>query len=284
MRFCKKSICFFAFVLATGCVGSVKIKKVNEPVQARSVTADPKADHEAATAAVTKKNEFPDYEKLTFRVKWAGVPIGTLTAVVQSDKTPEGREVYRIETNLNSNGIFAVIFRIADRFVSYIDKESLCSVRHEVYGGHGNRRRATTTTFDQLEHRAHFMNLLNASGKTFTIPVNAQDLLGSFYHLQLLSLTPGDRVDYDVFNIERYYRLTYSVIGKALISLPNASREQQEALVVEPVAYSREDGRITRGTIRLYISSRPRGIPLYAEIDGVMLAKVTFTLRSIERK
>lgn len=271
-------IAVMASMLVVACVGGLR------DVQAESPPAQSlRGNGIGAADASAVSGRLPDSEKLVMNVKWAGVPVGVLVFSLTSITMDNGKEAYRIETILKTRGIFTALCRLDDRYVSFMDKETLCSVRHETVSMYGSRKKNTVTTFDQSNHTARFKDILNGSEKTAAIPPRTQDLVSSFYHLRLVSLAEGDKFEYDVYNVERYYRLTYSVLGKTPVLLPGIGK-RQEALMIEPRARSAEDGRLKRGKIRLYMSSLPQRVLLYGEIDGPLFTKVTFTLKHPRHK
>jgi len=228
---------------------------------------------------VEPDSRLPEYEKLTYEMNWIGIPVGTLTTSVTGIKNVNGRDAYVLEAIAKTNGFFSKIYRIDDRFISYMDIEKLHTLRHEVYRRDGSYKKDAITDFDQINHKAHFKNFLDKSEKHFDIPDNTQDILSACYYFRLLGLKVGDKVEYDVCSNEDNYRFLGLIQSKMFIRLPKIG--ENEAFQLLPYAKLQEK-KVDKGRVSAYFSCDKKRTPLFAVVKGPVFTEVGITLTKIE--
>ena len=230
--------------------------------------------------------KLPVGEKLTYDVRWLGMRIGSMTLAVTGIKNVGGRDAYVLEATMKTNDALAKIYRIEDRFISYMDVEKLYTVRHEVYRRDGKYKKDAVTDFDQVQHKAYFRNSIDNSEKTFDIPPGVQDALTACYYLMLLPLNVGGRAEYFVCNNESNYRFFGFIRSKAMVRLPPIEGEpgaagERAAFLVQPSAQLK-GAKIDKGNVNAYFSCDKRRIPLVAKIRGPVFSEVAMYLVKIE--
>ena len=67
----------------------------------------------------------PEYERLTYNVKWLGLPVGNIWASIKGIEKIRGRDAYVLEVVVKTNRFCSAIYKIEDRYVSYLDAEYL---------------------------------------------------------------------------------------------------------------------------------------------------------------
>jgi hypothetical protein len=230
---------------------------------------------------LTPEQRLPEYEKLTFRIRWLGLHVGDVTLEIKGMQEVNGRSAYVLEAAFKSNAFLSAIYKINDRFVSYMDVEKLCSLRHEVYRSEGNYKKDAATDFDHENKKAHFKNYLDKSEKTFDIPSGVQDTLSACYYFMLLPLKEGDRIEYTVCNNEENYQLIGVVESKAFIKTVPFGEKQ--AFHVQP--YARLKGeKVEKGNLRAYFGCDKRRLPLLGVLKGPVFTEVTIALIKAEYK
>lgn len=95
----------------------------------------------SASFAQTKPAPFMVGEELTFKAQFGVFPAGTARMRVSSIDTVRGRPAYHITFTIDG-GIPG--FRIRDRYESWMDVETLASLRHTQHISEGRYRRNTT--------------------------------------------------------------------------------------------------------------------------------------------
>lgn len=220
----------------------------------------------------------PNYEMLTFNLKWIGIPVGAVTMTVNGVRTINGRDAYMLEARFKSNKFLSAIYNIDDRFVSYMDVEKLYTLRQEVYRNEGNYRKEAVTDFDQVNHKAYFRNAVDKSEKVMDIPPGVQDTVSACYYFLMLPLKVGDRVDFYVYNSEQTYQLIGVVEEKLFMRTPALGIK--EAFRMQP--YVKQDGKqVEKGTLVAYFSCDKRRMPIMGKLKGVIFTEAVFTLGKV---
>lgn len=223
--------------------------------------------------------QLPEYEKLTYQISWLGLPVGTITSSIEGIKKIDGRDAYILEVVAQTNDFCSAIYRIDDRFVSYMDVEHLYTLRHEVYRREGRFKKDAITDFDQVNHKAYFRNLLDKSEKVIDISPMVQDTLSACYYFMILPVAVGDRVEYAVYNNEDNYQLFGLIQSKGFIWVPTLGK--REAFYIQPYAQL-EGEEVKKGKLSGYFSCDKRRIPLLAVVEAPMFTKITASLYKIE--
>ncbi len=221
----------------------------------------------------------PERETLTFNVQWLGMSVGKVTTSVKGIHNFNGRDAYLLEAVFQSNAFLSSIYKIEDRYVSYMDVEKLYTLRHEVYRRDGKYKKDAITEFDQEKHKAHFKNFIDNSEKDFGVPENVQDILTACYYLMLLPLNGGDKIELPVCNNESNYQLFAVVESRAFINTPGSG--EKRAFFIQP--YARLKGeKVEKGNLKAYFSCDKRRIPLLAILQGPVFTKVSVVLAKID--
>jgi len=230
-------------------------------------------------------SRLPGYEKLTYQVRWLGIPVGTLTTSINGLKNFNGRDAYVLEATMKTNAFLSMIYKVNDRFVSYMDVEKVCSLRHEAYIREGHYKKQAVIDFDEVNHTAHFKNFLNNYEKNFEIPPGVQDVLTAYYYLMLLPVKLGDRVEYNVCNNESNYKLFGVVQSKAFVNVPAFGNKQQQTFLIRlQPGITVKGQKLEKGNMDAYFSCGKNRIPLYAVLEGPIFTEITVSLDKIENK
>ncbi len=221
----------------------------------------------------------PERETLKFSLKLIGIQIGTVTMSIKGIEMIDGREAYHLEALFESSGFLSRVYKISDRFVSFMDVENLRPLRQEVFRSEGGFRKKAITRFDHTGRKAYFTDLLNNVTREIDIPEGAQDTLSACYYFLLLPLKSNDSIDYHVYNSEMVYRLKGSVGDKVFIK--TALFGIKDAFEIQP--YVELNGkRVKKGELSAYFSCDSKRLPLMGRIKGVVFADAVFTLSGIE--
>lgn len=234
---------------------------------------------DAAELVPTSSAVLPTYEKLTYNIKWLGIPVGTFTSSIKGIEKINGRDAYVLEAVFKTNSFCSQIYHVDDRYVSYMDKEQLCTLRHEVYRREGRYKKDAITDFDQVNRKAYFRNLLDKTEKVFDIPEGIQDFLSAYYYFRLLPLKIGDKLRYTVSNNEKNYQVIVLVKSQALLKLVGLGKK--EALLVQPYALLKGE-EVKEGGARGYYSCEGNRPLLGAIITAPAFTKVTAFLAKAE--
>ena len=111
----------------------------------------------------------PEHEKLIYTVRWLGIPVGTITASINGIKEIRGRKAYELEVTAKTNAFCSAIYKIEDRFISYMDIENFYTLRHEVYRREGRYKKDAITDFDHENKKAYYQHLPGESIETINV-------------------------------------------------------------------------------------------------------------------
>lgn len=217
----------------------------------------------------------PENEKLTFQVKWMGLPVGEIVASVKGKREFGARRAYVLEIRARTNAFASKFKRVDDLFVSYLDTEDLCVLRQEVHRKDGGFKKDARTDFDHAAAKAYFHDLRDDSKFDFGIPPGVLDLVSVCYYLQLCPFVEGGSFEYDIVNNERVRRFFCLIADKVPFHL--AAWEGKEARVVYPFA-SLSRGKVLKGRVRAYYSPDRRRYPLHAVVRGLLFTEISITL------
>ena len=255
--------------LLCGCEGLPKIEQIG--------LINEKANFTGGTvynSIPASECRLPDYEKLSYDCKWLGLQIGTFTTSIKGIEKFKDRDVYVLEATMKTNAFFSKVYKIEDRFVSYLDAEKLYTLRHEVYRKEGNHKKEVVIDFDQINHKAYFKNNIDNSEGNYDIPEGVQDVLSAYYFLTFLPMKIGDRVELHINNNDRNYRFFGIIKSKVLIKLPKVGKKASEAFLLQP--YATLDGKkVDKGMINAYYSSEKNRVLLFAKLKGAIFTEIS---------
>lgn len=273
-RFC--IIAVFIFFLLSGCASNyiAKTTDVIKTKEGQRIYAD-----RIEIKAPPLKLQLG--EKLTYKVRWLGIDAGTIIASIDPEtKKINTRSAYKVEVIVKTSDFVSKIYRINDRFVSYIDVETLTTLRHEVKRSEGRYRKDAVTDFDKKNHTAYFKNFIDNSQKTFKIPEDTQDTLSACYYFRMLKLKLGDRIKYNVVNNEENYELFGVIEDKKFIKIKELGNF--ETFFIQPYAKVMGAEQVKKGKVSGYFTSDEKRLPLLAIVEAPLFTKVTATLSKIE--
>ena len=96
-----------------------------------------------------ENNAFLAGEKLTFDVKYGFVTAGVAEMEIPRETRISGRDAYHVTFKVNTVPSFDVLFKVRDRYETYIDKEGLFPWRFEQHIREGGYSRDFSAFFDQ---------------------------------------------------------------------------------------------------------------------------------------
>lgn len=156
-------------------------------------------------------------EKLNFRVYynlnfvWVSAGEANFTTALE---TLNGKPVFHITGDGRTYKSYDWIFRVRDKYETYLDTETLLPqkfIRNVDEGGH---KFTNNVTFYQDQGKA-------LSGKkTFTVPKCVQDVLSAIYYARNInynSYKPGSRIPFSMFLDDQVYNLYIRYVGKEKI-------------------------------------------------------------------
>lgn len=261
---------FFIFTLAS-CAGvkeeTTLTKEDKTVLSAESISVSP---------PLTK---FQIGEHATYEVRWVGMPVATITSTIRGIKNINGRDTYFIEAIARTNSWASLIYRIDDKFRTYLDVEKFIPLRSEVRRQEGFYRKDAVTILDHESGKAYFENYKDRSKKTFDIPSGVQDILSVFYYMRTLKYGVGDYLSLYLDFSERIYLIEGKIERKVFLTIPGYGT--YEVVFTRPQAS--RDGKIIRdGTAQAYFTVDERRAPLQFTVKAPLFTNLTATLIRVE--
>ncbi len=147
-------------------------------------------------------------EQLHYVIRWAGVPVGESTLVVQDVVEAEEGPMYHFASTARSNHVLRLLYPVRTRVESFVDAARFLPVRYTMQGRQGFRVRDRELLFDQ---RAHSVELVT-EGRRRIYPTadEVQDPLSALY----------------------YYRRTATLEAGEVVRIPVHDRKRPKEIVV----------------------------------------------------
>jgi hypothetical protein len=179
-------------------------------------------------------------EKLVFSVQYGIVNAGEASLEIRNVASLEGGDAYRVVSNARTNDVFSVVFKVRDRYESYMDTTELYSLRYEKHIREGNFKRDEVVLFDQRAHTATYED------KVIRIAPRTQDVLSALYYVRTLPLEVGQSVSVANHTDGKNYPLVINVLRRETVKVDAGTFD---CLVLEPIlrgpAIFTQKGRLT---------------------------------------
>jgi len=262
-------------LFVSGCASTIHLKKTRPDTEeeGKVVTA---ADTEIAPAAKSLRVG----EKLTYRIAWIGIPVGTVTSEVKEIVKIKGRDTYHIELTVKTNMFCSAIYKIDDRFETFMDTQTLLPLRHELKRREGRHKKDYIIEFDHARNIATYNNLREKSTKEVKFPKGAHDPLSVIYFYRTEDVDVGAKIDFYVSMNEKNYRVTGKVDKKAIVRVPEVG--VYDAFQTSPTA-TLEGKPVKKGRAIGYVSCGADRTPLFGVVDVWvrLIGRVTLTLAEL---
>ena len=229
-------------------------------------------------ASMSARPEFHSRKRLTYLMAWNGIPIGSIIAEVGEVSRYRGRDVYTVTLVTRSNKFLSKIYNVEDKYISYIDAETMTSRRYEADRKEGNYRKHVIVEYDFDRNEAVYTNLTDGSVKRCSIEENVQDPVSAMCYFMTLPVKLNDKISMTVNLNEKNYELYGKVESVDIVRLPAFG--SFPAFRIRPYAVLGGE-RVKKGRGWMYFMVDEKRYPLY----GVVLipfGKVTSTLSRIE--
>lgn len=202
-----------------------------------------------------QNNAFDVGERLVFDVNYGFITAGEAVMQISSYDTVSGRKCYRIEFRVNSLPSFSWIYRVEDRYLTFIDVETIAPWKFEQHVREGSYRRDFTAEFDQVH------NVAKTSEGTYPIPPYVHDIMSAFYYARTIDFAPlktGDLILLSNFYKDKAYDLAVKVLGRQQLEVTAGTFN---TVVVEPLV--KEGGLFkSEGRIVIWLTDDERKIPV----------------------
>lgn len=206
-----------------------------------------------ATALSAQVRPFSKGEKLIFSVEYGPVKAGTATFEVSDVVMIDSVPAFHIISTEKTNAFFSKIFKIEDRYDSFIDTVHLHSLRFEKHIEEGSYKKDQIVEFDQERGKVSY-----SEGKEYEIVPGAKDIIASIYFARTLELEVGKSVFVNNHTDGKNYELEVKVLKRESVETPAG---EFDCLVVQPVV---EEGKIfaSREGLMIWLTNDDWKIPV----------------------
>jgi hypothetical protein len=202
-------------------------------------------------------------EKLTFDVKYGFVTAGVATFEVPKIRKISGREAYHVTFEVNTVSSFDWIYKVRDRYETFIDVQGIFPWRFEQHIREGGYSRDFAAFFDQRKGKA------KTSEGEYDIPKYVNDIVSAFYLARTFdysTLNINDKIPLKNFYKDKVYDLDVRYLGKETIEVPAG---KFRCIVVEPLV--QEGGLFkSEGNIMVWLTDDDLKIPVRVKTKVVI--------------
>lgn len=206
-------------------------------------------------------------ETLAYEMSWGPFKGGTMTIATLPRVSFEGRPAYRIELSAISNDFISTFFVVRDSILSWIDADTLESLRYEKHTVEGKHVKDERIDFDLSAHVAR------QEGKEIPFDPPIFDSLSAIFYVRNQELTPGKPLEIAVVSGTRAYRLVIDVLGEESVKTP-----QGVFLARKVHPKMKEEGLLKKGgDLWLWLTEDPRHVPVMIRSKlnfGTLTAKI----------
>lgn len=223
-------------------------------VQAK--TNKPDDDFCGIRNTTTQSGEVIDY---TIFYSLAGVYVNA-GSVIFSNKLEKlnGKTVYHISGEGGSNSSYDWIYKVRDRYETYIDTATMLPMKFIRAVHEGNHKKFENISFD------HTNNTVITNNGIDKVPPCVQDVLSSVYYARNINFQnykPGDKIPFKMFLDKEVHSLYIHYLGKEVV---NTKYGRFKALKFKPLLV---EGTIFKGgeNMTVWVSDDANHVPVRIE-------------------
>lgn len=210
-----------------------------------------------------ENNAFTAGEKLTFDVKYGFVTAGVAVMQIPKIRRISGRDAYHITFEVNTVPSFDWIYKVRDRYETYLDVEGLFPWRFEQHIREGGYKRDFAAFFDQRRGKA------KTTEGEYDIPQYVNDIVSAFYLARTFDysdMEKGDKIHLQNFYKDKVYDLDVRYLGKETVEVPAG---KFDCIIVEPLV--QEGGLFkSEGNIIIWLTNDSLKVPVKVKTKVVI--------------
>lgn len=217
---------------------------------------------------------FKEGEKLIFNLDYGFVTAGVAIMQIPKIKRISGREAYHITFEVNSVPSFDWIYKVRDRYETYLDVEGLFPWRFEQHIREGGYTRDFAAFFDQRKNKA------KTSEGEYDVPEYVNDIISTFYIVRTFDFSEkkiGDKILMQNFYKDKVHDLNVKYRGKETIETPAGTFD---CIIIEPLV--KEGGLFKHdGDIIIWLTDDDAKMPVKVKTK-IVIGHVIAVLSSYE--
>jgi hypothetical protein len=199
-------------------------------------------------------------ETILYVIKYGMVSAGRATMEVISMDTVNGRPAFHLMSRARTSKPMDVVFKVRDQNESWVDAESLCSLRFSQVIREGLYRKEVRTEFDHPGGRFIYWKRRKGKEKTEEggVPAFVQDVLSSLYFIRTRDLRVGTDISLDANSGANTWPLVVHVNEIETIKVPAG---KFECFHLEPILAG-EGIFQQKGRLEVWVTNDARKIPV----------------------
>jgi len=172
---------------------------------------------------------FKEGEKLVYNIDYGFITAGIATMEIPRIKRISGRNAYHVQFEVVTVSSFDWLYKVRDRYETYIDVEGLFPWRFEQHIREGSYSKDFAAFFDQRRGKA------KTSKGEYEIPPYVNDIVSALYYARTLNyseLKVNEKFHMQNFYKDKVYDLDVIYHGKETVEVPAG---KFDCIVVEPL-------------------------------------------------
>ena len=143
-------------------------------------------------------NAFEVGERLTFEINYGYITAGEAVMSIPGYRYINGRPTLNIRVEALSSPTFDWVFRVRDRYETFLDYDGLFPWRFEQHVREGSYSKDFQADFNPQNQTA-----TTSDGHRYTTPQYVHDIVSAFYYIRTLDLTHAHRGD--VIHLQNFF-------------------------------------------------------------------------------
>lgn len=218
-------------------------------------------------------------ERLTYVIRYLGIPIGKAEGWVKEIADFNGRKAYHVVVQVRSYPVIDLVYKVRDEHHSYIDVKGLHSLRYEKKLKEGRRRSEEVMVYDPLHDELQYLSRADKAVFKTRVSLPFQDQLSCGYFFRTLPLKGKRSVSIPVHADRKSWNLKVLLKETRVMKIKGIGTFT--AMEAEPVIPF-EGIFVKKGKIRGWISLDERRIPLKMSVEIPVLGKVAAQLEEYQ--
>jgi hypothetical protein len=198
---------------------------------------------------------FAEGERLVFDVGYSFIIAGEAVMSIPKTDSVFGRSVYQVLFTVNSTKTFSWIYKVEDRYETYLDISGVFPWHFTQKVREGSYRRDFSAWFDQVR------NMAFAGDKQYPIPPYVHDAVSAFYFVRTLDYSKsrvGEKIMLENFFKDTTYSLAVKFLGRQRVGVDAGTFD---CIIVEPLM--KEGGLFkSEGRVLIWLTDDERKIPV----------------------
>jgi len=198
---------------------------------------------------------FTEGERLVFDVGYSFISAGEAVMSIPRSDSVFGRAAYEVLFTVNSTKTFSWIYKVEDRYETYLDIQGVFPWHFIQKVREGSYRRDFSAWFDQVR------NIAYTSDKQYPIPPYVHDAVSAFYFVRTLDYSKsrvGEKIMLQNFFKDTTYSLAVKFLGRQRIDVDAGTFD---CIIIEPLM--KEGGLFkSEGRVLIWLTDDERKIPV----------------------